>query len=274
MFPYLIFTDLDGTLLDHDDYSFDQSAKALSKIAAYNIPLIINSSKTPAEIATIRAALNNDSPFVAENGAAVYIPQGVFSEYRQPLTKFSLSLAYEQIIGIIHRLRKLHRYSFIGFHDLSTDDIRQITGLDEIDAANAKRRTGTEPILWEDDESRLKAFEKSIAHYGLKLVKGGRFYHVMGKNADKANAMRWLTRQYRNHYGIDFNTIALGDSDNDKSMLEQGDIAAVISPKEGTALALNKNDNDVIYTLHQAPRGWQEAIDEIFKRINIGQHDE
>ena len=274
MAPYLIFTDLDGTLLDHDDYSFALSAKALANINVYKIPLILNSSKTLAEITSIRTALNNSDPFIIENGAALYIPRGVFSRFDQTLTKFTFSIAYEKIINIIHRLRKQHHYAFTGFYDLSNSDVRKITGLGETAAARAKQRAGTEPILWKDDESRLSAFEKEIRRYGLKLVKGGRFYHVMGQNADKANAMRWLTRQYRNQYGIDFKTIALGDSDNDKTMLEQSDIAAVIRQNEGTSLALNKRDSDVIYTLHQAPQGWQEAIDEIFERINIGQHDE
>ena len=269
MAPYLIFTDLDGTLLDHDDYSFEASAKALSNIRASNIPLIINSSKTLAEVTDIRTTLNNNAPFVVENGTALYVPKGIFNGTNRPLTKFSFSLAYEQIVSIIHRLRKRHRYSFIGFHDLSVADIRKLTGLSESEAAGAKQRAGTEPIIWQDDKSRLLAFEKKIRRHGLKLVKGGRFHHVMGQNADKGNAMRWLTQQYRNQYGFDFKTIALGDSDNDKTMLEQSDIAAVIRRNEGAPLALNKDDGDVIYTNQQAPHGWQEAIDEIFERIDI-----
>lgn len=274
MTPYLIFTDLDGTLLEHDDYSFAASTKALADINAYKIPLIINSSKTLAEITDIRTTLNNKDPFIVENGSALYIPQGLFDGFGQTLTKITFSVAYEKIISIIHRLRKQHHYAFTGFYDLSNSDVRDITGLGETKVASAKQRTGTEPILWNDDESRLHAFEEDIKRHGLKLIKGGRFYHVMGQNADKANAMRWLTRQYREHYGIDFKTIALGDDDNDKTMLDQSDISAVIRRNEGTALALSKKDGNVIYTLHQASQGWQEAIDEIFKRINIGQHDE
>ncbi|MGR9043666.1 MAG: HAD-IIB family hydrolase [Gammaproteobacteria bacterium] len=274
MAPYLIFTDLDGTLLDHNDYSFSASAKALKRIDDHKIPLIINSSKTMPEIAHIRTLLNNNDPFIAENGAAIYIPRGVFTGFDQELTKISFSLDYERILGIIHRLRSQKHYSFVGFHDLSNDAIKEITGLPESGAITAQQRTGTEPILWQDKKARLQSFKEAINEYGLKLVKGGRFYHVMGQKADKANAMSWLTRQYRKQYGIDFTTIALGDSDNDKAMLEQSDLAAVIRRNEGTALALNKKNSDVIYTLHQAPQGWQEAIDEIFKRIKIGQHDE
>ncbi|MGR9052906.1 MAG: HAD-IIB family hydrolase [Gammaproteobacteria bacterium] len=272
MTPYLIFTDLDGTLLSSRDYSFGASERALAEIKNHRIPLIINSSKTSAEIADIRTALVNNDPYIVENGAAVYIPENL--GFDRALRQHSFSLSYEAIIEVIHDLRKRHGFAFSGFHDLSIDEVSETTGLSLAEAANAKQRVGTEPILWSDDESRLAYFEKEIKRRNLKLVKGGRFYHVMGLHADKAHAMNWLVRQYRRRYGIDFKIIALGDSENDIAMLEQSDIAAVINREEEGVLPLNKAQSEVIYTRQQAPRGWQEALDEIFKRIRIGQYDE
>lgn len=273
MTPYLIFTDLDGTLLHHDDYSFTDSERALKAIKTHQIPLIINSSKTKAEISNIRTALNNNDPFIVENGAALYIPKGLFERFEQTLTPVSFSPAYPQIIRCLHALRQQRKFSFTGFHDLSISEVQRITGLSTAETRLAKQRIGTEPLLWQDTEVRLIAFQQALEQQGLKLVKGGRFYHVMGQQADKANAMNWLAQEYRKQYGIAFKIIALGDSENDRTMLEQSDIAAVIRQHQGTSLKLERNDQ-VIYTTHQAPRGWQEAIDEIFKRIKIGERDE
>ena len=46
----IVFTDLDGTLLDHDDYSFEAARPALAKLETLNIPVILTTSKTATEV--------------------------------------------------------------------------------------------------------------------------------------------------------------------------------------------------------------------------------
>jgi len=55
----LVFTDLDGTLLTHEGYSWQPAAPALERLRQLDIPLILNSSKTAAEIAALREELDN-----------------------------------------------------------------------------------------------------------------------------------------------------------------------------------------------------------------------
>ena len=49
----LVFTDLDGTLLDHNDYGYGPALPALTELKARDIPLVLASSKTAAEIAPL-----------------------------------------------------------------------------------------------------------------------------------------------------------------------------------------------------------------------------
>ena len=74
----LIFTDLDGTLLDYFSYSFEPAARLLASLSKRRFPVIINSSKTFAEIVRIREKMNNGDPFIVENGAAIYLPKPRF----------------------------------------------------------------------------------------------------------------------------------------------------------------------------------------------------
>ena len=76
---HIIFTDLDGTLLDHFTYSFSAASDALKLIKEKGIPLIICTSKTCAEILPIRKRLRNKDPFISENGGAIYMPDRYFS---------------------------------------------------------------------------------------------------------------------------------------------------------------------------------------------------
>lgn len=63
----LVFTDLDGTLLDHETYSFAPAAEALAALKARGVPLVLASSKTAAEIAELHRALGlGDTPAIVE----------------------------------------------------------------------------------------------------------------------------------------------------------------------------------------------------------------
>ena len=72
------------------------------------------------------------------------------------------------------------KLNFSGFNDWTVEEIVAHTGLPVVDAENAKQRDCGEPILWFDDEDRLKEFRTRLAKYELRLLRGGRFHHVTG----------------------------------------------------------------------------------------------
>ena len=86
--PLIVVTDLDGTLLDHHSYSFRPAMPALACLRSLGIPCILNSSKTFDEMLELREKLNNTSPFVCENGGAVFIPSCLF----QPISQVVMSV--------------------------------------------------------------------------------------------------------------------------------------------------------------------------------------
>jgi mannosyl-3-phosphoglycerate phosphatase len=265
---YLIFTDLDGTLLDHNNYTFDEALPALDRINQYQIPLILNSSKTQSEIISIRQDLQNNHPFVVENGAAVLIPGDIFTEYTDPVTEVLLGASRTDILQFIHQLRDQRGYTFKGFADFTLEEIMAETGLSKQQAEQAKDRSGSEPIKWLDSGKNLLLFKKIVEQQNLKLLRGGRFLHVMGQT-DKAQAMSFLVELYRKQYHHDFTTIALGDSQNDQLMLEKADIAGVIRPGYGEPLKLKQTSNIVLKSTLPEPKGWQEVMTRIFNLIDI-----
>lgn len=273
MTKWLIFTDLDGTLLDHDDYSFSEAKPALAKIRQLRIPLIINSSKTYAEIDNIREKLHQDGAFIVENGAAIFFPAGLFPKYDEPINKVILGCPLSDILAVIHPLRERFGFSFKGFSDFSVEDVMAETALPRLQAEQAKQRLASEPLKWLDSEENLAHFSQLLKSYGLQVVKGGRFYHVMGSN-DKAEAMAWLLNEYQKRQSEKVLTIALGDSRNDQKMLEQVDYAGVIRKASGTYMTLSESQQNVIYSQRPAPSGWREVIEKLFTQLNIGEGDE
>ena len=273
MTRYLIFTDLDGTLLDHDSYSWAPAQAALEHIAALDIPLILNSSKTFAEMRELRRQLGNRHPFLVENGSALYLPAGYFDHADGPGGKaFELlrfAPAREQILTEIDRLRRQHGFLFRGFEEISAEELAGISGLSPAAAQRAKQRDCSEPVLWLGDEQSCNRFEGLLRGRGLRLLRGGRFLHVMG-DTDKAVGMNWLVARYRRRWpGQAVVSVALGDSPNDLGMLEAADIAVVIPPAHGEPLRLEDGKN-AIYPNLPGPAGWQQAIEKILQegRVN------
>lgn len=266
MTNFLVFTDLDGTLLDHHSYSYEEAMPAVRALVEAGSPLIFNSSKTAAEIKQLRYEMGNVHPFIVENGSAVCIPTGYFNAKLSPglcieetYEIHSFGPGYQPLLTQLHALRSKRGYHFRGFADLNSEDVAQLTGLGIEAAAMARQRAASEPLLWDDSEEALENFQKDLQLLQLGLTRGGRFYHVMGLT-DKAQALQLLTERYRRTWpDRQWTTVALGDGPNDVAMLEAADIAVIIPPATGEPIKLNRSDN-VICPDVAGPRGWQIAI--------------
>ena len=102
----VVFTDLDGTLLDSEDYSFRAALPALKHLKRNNVPWIMVTSKTRAEVEHWRTVLGNDHPFIVENGGAAFVPSGYFpievaSTTRDGYTILEWGMKYERLIAAL-----------------------------------------------------------------------------------------------------------------------------------------------------------------------------
>ncbi|MEP5175051.1 HAD-IIB family hydrolase, partial [Marinobacter alexandrii] len=192
----LIISDLDGTLLNHENYRWDDAAPALKRLDQSGIPLILNSSKTAPEIRKVRQELGNGAPFIVENGAAVVIPADTFGNGEEQVVNFGASRA--DVLKVLTAQRQAGA-RFRGFEDMSATELAALTGLDVASAEMAKDRLGTEPLLWEGSEDELAGFQTALMAENLRLVQGGRFFHAMGV-FDKADGAHFLLGKYREHY--------------------------------------------------------------------------
>ncbi len=268
-FSVLIFTDLDGTLLDHHTYSFKPALPSLKALKEKNIPLIICTSKTRAEIEKWRLELNNDHPFISENGGAIFIPKGYFSHKfcfeREKDNYFIIELGtpYVRLREILNRIRHSLQLELKGFGDLSIDEVANLCGFSPEEARLAKKRDYDEPFLL-DEESAIKKIQEKARLSNLQVTRGGRFFHLMGEN-DKGEAFRLLTDIYREkkEYIV---TIALGDSLNDLPMLRAADHPVLVQKPDGSYAPEVKLPN-----LHLAPgagpAGWNESVQELLNKL-------
>jgi mannosyl-3-phosphoglycerate phosphatase len=248
----LIVTDLDGTLLDRDSYSFAAALPALEELRRRNIPLILNSSKTAMEIRRLQQELEIDTPFICENGAALH---RVRTDGSTELWR-GFAPGREVILTQLRQLRAEQGYRFTGFADMSHAQINACTGLTEAGAIAASARQYSEPLLWEDTPQRLQAFLEQLRVQQLEGVQGGRFLTVTGP-CNKGAALAALVAELGP--ADDILVVALGDSPNDLDLLELADIAVIVRSPHSEALTV-QGPQRVIRSQAAGPQGWQEVM--------------
>lgn len=256
--PFLVFTDLDGSLMEHESYSIEAAKPALTELARRGVTPIFASSKTAVEILAVQRASGLTAPFICENGAAVYDSSGqILTEFGLPRTRW---------LDAVHQLRERLSLRFTGFSDWPAVKVAGLTGLSEGDAGNAQRREFTEPMLWQDTQANFQLFKSEIQKLSLTTLEGGRFISIQSQ-FDKGEAMKWW--QARQNPPLPF-LIALGDSPNDLSLLAAADVAVVI--KSGKSDQLDpQGPATIIRTSLPGPAGWNDGIRQILNLLDSQQ---
>lgn len=269
----VFFTDLDGTLLDYSTYSFTKAQPALDALQQREIPLVISSSKTRSEIEHYRIQLNNQHPFISENGGGIFIPKGYFSSdmshINYPVTEeqgyyvIRLGASYPELRKALETLRN-EGYEVQGFGDMGIEDLIKLADMKENEAVMAKDRNFDEPFVFTGQADELPELMESIRIKGLNCTKG-RFWHLLG-NSDKGVAVSILIDLFNKDFG-DILTVALGDSPNDLPMLQRVDYPFVVKKHDGSYDAAIQIPN-LVKADGVGPEGWNSAVLDLLRMID------
>lgn len=271
----VIYTDLDGTLLDHHDYSAHSALPVLDMLKERNIPIVPATSKTFAEVIEVRRELNLAGPFIVENGAAVFVPSDmnlrcpIGSKLEGGFWSREFGVKRQVLEDVLEALDMSSKHHFKSLTQMSTDEISELTGLSPAAAARARDRYYSETIDWRDSAESLAVFSKTLVDIGFTVSRGGRFIHLMGPN-DKSIAMQWLHSKFKKEVDAEILSIAAGDAPNDLGMLEAADHALIMPSAAGLTLSLRKKSN-VWRSQTEAPDGWAESIARIVADLPLTQ---
>lgn len=268
MTALMLFTDLDGTLLNPASYQYEAALPVLERMKAVGIPVIPVTSKTRAEVESLIQQIGLTDPFVVENGSAVYIPRDTCSyelpegEDDGPYRVVALGVSYVMARAGLKAIAQEIGRPLKGFGDLSIEQVQQLTGLDVKDAREAKMRVFTEPFLTPKNTAPEK-LANAAEEMGFKVVVGDRFSHLIGAAAGKGVAVHQLAALHATTLpkGETLRTIGLGNSPNDLDMLENVDQAIVLPGENGPHPRLAEQGWHIAPDI--APEGWALAVTEI-----------
>jgi mannosyl-3-phosphoglycerate phosphatase len=262
----VLFTDLDGSLLDAETYSFEGARPALQELRRRSIPIVACTSKTAAETRHVLRRLEEDAPFIVESGAGVYLPERIFAglgpegERRDGCRLVKLASGYDEVLGGMAEIRQRFRGGVRGFHDMTPEEIARETGLSIEMAKLAKGREFDEPFRLEGDlPSGVEDLDAIAAARGLRLSRGGRFWHLHG-DTDKGRAVDLVASLYEELWGT-VKTIGAGDSAMDLSLLVAVDIGVIVAkPDGGYDPVLMERVQTPVLSERSGPEGWSRGV--------------
>ena len=273
MKSYLIFSDLDGSFLHHQNYSYGKNDLVIEKLKKNNHQIIFNSSKTCSEIRIILKALKlTMMPFSCENGATLYFPKTIFKKIKKSQSfedYWKINLTNKNSIKWYKILKKLKKdFYFELICDLSKKDLLKLTNLKNI--KQMLNREASQLIIWKDSKKKLDEFSRMIKiNYKGALNQGGRFIQISSP-CNKRIATKEICHIYHETFHDKYyqSFIALGDNENDREMLNFAKYACVIKNKYSTPIKLNSLKKNVFYSQKEAPWGWQESLMKLNKKLN------
>ena len=251
----IVFTDLDGTLLDHHSYDYSPALPALESLAQHAIPVILASSKTAAEIAPLRAELGlSQHPAIVENGAGL-LPAGAAS--------LADNSDYQKLRAALDAVPEALRRLYTGFGDMTARQVADHTGLPLPQARLAKTRLYSEPGIWAGTPTQQAAFESSLTAQGISHRFGGR-YLTLSFGRTKADQMEAIRAQYGAR-----TVIALGDAPNDLEMLAAADHPILITNPQAKPLPGLTSDLSarLIRSTRTGPAGWNETLNALLPSL-------
>ena len=240
----LVFSDLDGTLLSHGDYGWAEARPGLARLRALGAGLVLASSKTSAEMIPLRDEIGfSDWPAIVENGAGILWPG-------------ETDIGDAQTYADLRKTIKTLPVGFVGFGDMTVQEVADQTGLDSQAASRARQRQFSEPGVWTGTRAELDTFLAALKNAGLSARQGGRFLTI-SSGRTKADAMSEVTARLKPD-----RTIALGDAPNDAEMIMAADIGVIVRNPHGPGIAPLTSDQSgrILRTTQVGPAGWAEAI--------------
>lgn len=258
----VLFSDLDGTLLDAQTYSWNEAREALELMRLRGIPLVLCTSKTRAEVEGIRRALENRDPFIVENGGAIYIPQihwqgeipgaVLLGDY----WRIGLGVPYDVLVPALAKIAKQTGTKVRGFSEMDPGEIAQLTDLSLEEAQDAKEREYDEPFVLAG-AGRENVVAETAESLGLQITRGGRLWHLHG-GSDKGKAVERVRSLYRQKWGS-ITTVGLGDSANDLPLLAAVDVPILVQKPNGS-YDVRVNIARLIRAPAPGPKGWNWSV--------------
>lgn len=266
----VVVTDIDGSLLQPNARSLPDERAALDFLAARGIPLIINSSRTRAEIERLHRTLQLQTPFICEHGSALFVPHGSFPFVpagAHPAVGgavIEFGRRYHEVVDDLRHACRDASVDIVGFAELTIEDVARELGQPIVEAQLAKLREYTEifRIVDEADAKRSRLI-KALRRRGLRSCRIGRRHHLVTAGRDRAESLAVLKAMWTRAW-CDPLIVGFADSEDDVAWLKHVDVGVFVQhDRLGVPSRVLAKLPTVHVTRSAGRAGWSQAIFEL-----------
>ena len=258
----LLFTDLDGTLLNKKTFEFKAALDLIKNCKSKGINIIPNSSKTDLELNEICEDLGIPKVYISENGSCIhglnFLSKNLHQEICLSRNKQIIYKSFSDNVDV-----NLRQKCFILENESLKHQI-EILGLPENKIHKALNRKFSFPFIFEGNKDEEIELKKIVKKNGLKIQFGGRVLNL-GDEVSKGNAMQKFVSLLSKETEKNYILICVGDNENDFDMLDKCDYPCLV--KNGPLKKVSFK-NQCIYSTQEAPYGWVEVVNETLNIIN------
>ena len=214
----IIFTNLDILLSPLEDQNYEPVISVIQELKHNNIPLILITSNTRAEIASLSQKIGLNDPLIVEQGSGIFIPQDNHQLITSETTKvdnyhlYQLGCTYTETRAALKAVQEEINKILRGFGDLDEENIQPLIGSSLAMARRAKAREFSEYFLT-PNRIEIQELRQVATEYGFKITFGDRLSLIMGQGADPQKAAQWLIQNYQVTSHDKLVTIGLGQID-------------------------------------------------------------
>ena len=263
----VIFTAVDGALLDPKSQSWSAAAEALQEVERRRVPLILVTSGTRAELEAFRAKIGHGHPFVTESGGGLFLPDAYFNQKLQDAVRVgryfcvAFGRPYAEAVAAAEEFAEESGANIVGYSNMSARDIARNTGEPIRQAKLAKQREFSERFFFAGDADAVEArFESAARENNWEAIRGEPFWELRSGN-DEGRALRHFMRLARESQHARLRSVAIASSARDLPLLAAAD-QAVLLPHRGQEFdsAVTSRLAKAIPGSASGPAGWNEAV--------------
>lgn len=245
----IVFSDIDGTLLNKDRELSERTIKTIQEIKD-EIPVVLISARMPQAMRHFQKQLGiENQPIICYNGGFVLIDE-------QPVSSTAIPVQTIKELARFNKNTNVHLSLYNGeeWHvpdydywakreKRNTKVTPSITHIDTVMNDWGKRELGAHKIMCMGEEDRIEEmFQFLNENYGDKLHvyrSKETYIEVANKQISKLTAIEYLLK---NHFNLSIEeTVAFGDNYNDVEMINGvGMGVAVANAREETKKVANK----------------------------------
>jgi mannosyl-3-phosphoglycerate phosphatase len=230
---------VDGVLAQSSPTAWATAARVLAPLADENVPIVLCSSQTRAELELVQQKLGLRHPFICEHGGAALVPSGHFAfsipgaRERPGYEAVEFGGRYRDIVETLQRVAARHGIEITAFHDMSIDAVAHACRLPLLQARLAKLREYAEPFRVVDASATARPrLLRALQSVGLRCRPVHSFDHV-GAHADSSAGVSLLRNLYRRAWG-DVTTLGITDPTADDTLVPLVDYSVIV-PRDDVA---------------------------------------